>query len=275
VKKINQKGKAKAVWGSSPASSRFAKHLIPGTREFFEATMKPRNEYEIPWLFEIVPFNSFRNKKVLELGCGAGYDAYEICSKVADYTGIDIAPENVERTRKHLEFYGYQPTVIEGDAEDLEFDDESFDVVFSNGVLHHTPNIEKSFREAYRVLKNGGEFWVILYHRDSIFYWISLLLVEHYLKFGFLKRSFKERLSMLEYTTSNERPLVNVYSRKELKKMFSNSGFTVKSIWIRKLVKEDLPAIPLIGKLWRFIPQQWLDFVGKRFGWYIIAKTTK
>lgn len=237
--------------------------------------MKPRNEYEIPWLFEIVHFKSFRNKKVLELGCGAGYDAYEICSKGADYTGIDIAPENVVRTKKHLEFYGYMPTVIEGDAEDLEFDDESFDVVFSNGVLHHTPNIEKGFREAYRVLKNGGEFWVILYHRDSIFYWISLLLVEHYLKFGFMGKSFKKRLSMIEYTTSSELPLVNVYSRKEMKKMFSNSGFTVKSIWIRKLVKEDLPAIPIVGELWRFIPQRWLDFVGKRFGWYMIAKATK
>lgn len=167
------------------------------------------------------------------------------------------------------------PTVIEGDAEDLEFDDESFDVVFSNGVLHHTPNIEKSFREAYRVLKRQGEFWIVVYHKNSIFYWITLLLVDHLPMLGFLKQSFKDRLSMVEYTTSKEVPLVNVYSRKNLKELLEKSGFAIKSVWTRKLVREDLPPLPVLWRLWRFVPQQWLDFVSRKFGWYLIAKAMK
>jgi len=80
---------------------------------------------------------------------------------------------------------------------------------------------------------------------------------------------------MIEYTTSNELPLVNVYSRRELKNILQNSGFIVESLWVRKLVKEDLPSIPILQNLWQHIPQVWLDAVGKRFGWYIIAKAIK
>jgi len=275
VASLKEKEKAKSTWGASPAGTTHGHGTKPGTREFFENVIAKRSTYEIPWLFERVPFESFRNKKVIELGCGAGYDAYEFHRCGADYAGIDITPENIVRTKTHLGFYGYTPQVIEGDAENLPFADGSFEVAFSNGVLHHTPDMERSFRETRRVLKPGGEFWVILYHKTSVFYWISLFLVEHILRRGFLKRSFKNRLSMIEYTTSNELPLVNVYSRRELKNILQNSGFIVESLWVRKLVKEDLPSIPILQNLWQHIPQVWLDAVGKRFGWYIIAKAIK
>jgi hypothetical protein len=108
-----------------------------------------------------------------------------------------------------------------------------------------------------------------------VFYWVTLFLVDHVLKLGFLRRRFKERLSMIEYTTSKELPIVNVYSRADLKKRLASAGFAVESVWVRKLVKEDLPALPLIGRLWAYIPQPWLDAAGRWFGWYAIAKAIK
>ena len=148
-------------------------------------------------------------------------------------------------------------------------------MVFSNGVLHHTPDIEKSFSEVHRVLKPGGDFWVIVYHRNSIFYWMSLWFVEHLLKLGFLKRSFKERLSMIEFSTSHELPIVNVYSRATLRNMLEQAGFSVSALWVRKLLREDLPAIPLLNMFYNFIPQEVLDKAGKYFGWYLIALAHK
>jgi ubiquinone/menaquinone biosynthesis C-methylase UbiE len=272
--KITKKA-SQLVWGASPAGTTFGGGFEPGTKDFFENVLSKRSQYEMPWLFELVPFSSFCNKEVLELGCGAGYDAYEFCCNGAKYTGIDITPENINRTRKHLNYYGYSPTLLEGDAENLSFEDKTFDAVYSLGVLHHTPDIQKSFNEAYRVLKPSGDFWVIVYHKNSIVYWLTLLLVDHWLRLGFLKRSFKERLSMVEYTTSDSLPLVNVYSRSSLKKLLNNAGFTVEGLWVRKLVHLDLPAIPLVCRLWRFVPQPLLDFVGKSFGWYVIAKAKK
>jgi ubiquinone/menaquinone biosynthesis C-methylase UbiE len=266
---------SKNVWGATPAGTTFGGGAEPGTKVVFENVLNKRFSYEMPWLVELILFPSFSGKRVLELGCGAGYDAYQFCRNGADYTGIDIAPENPERVKKYLSFYGYAPKLTEGDAENLPFEDESFEVVFSNGVLHHTPDIEKSLDEAHPVLGHHGEFYVIVYHKNSIFYWIALLLYDHLLRLGFIKRGFKERLSMIEYTTSNELPLVNVYTRRGLKRMLRKSGFAVESIWVRKLVKEDLPAIPFMGRLWRYIPQPWLDFVGRYLGWYVIAKAIK
>jgi ubiquinone/menaquinone biosynthesis C-methylase UbiE len=275
------KVKARIVWGSTPAGTTFGGGAEPGTKEFFENVLKKRSTYELPFLFELIPSSSFRGMKVLEVGCGAGYDAYEFCRNGADYIGIDIAPENIERTKKHLSFYGYFPTILEGDAENLQFENDEFDVVFSNGVLHHTPDIEKSFKEAYRVLKKNGEFWVILYHKNSFFYWLTLFLISHILLMGFLKRSIRERLSMIEFTASDELPLVNVYSRRILRKHLKNAGFNIEKLWIRRLIREDFPmsSLPYVAgflkNLWLAIPQRWLNFLGKRFGWYVIARARK
>lgn len=269
------KESSKVVWGTTPAGTIWGGGARPGTKEFFENVLDKRFTYEIPWLLQLVSFTSFNKRKVLELGCGAGYDAYQFFRVGADYVGIDIAPENAERVKRYLGFYGYAPKVIQGDVENLPFEDESFEVIFSIGVLHHTPDIAKSICEAHRVLRPKGEFYVILYHKNSIFYWITLLLFDHCLGLGFTKRGFRERLSMIEYTTSQELPLVNVYTRRGLKKMLRNSGFALESLWVRKLVKEDLPAIPLFARLWRFIPRPWLDIIGRYFGWYLIVKAKK
>ncbi len=266
------KVEAQAVWGASPAGSANGMGHLPGTREFFEAALRTRSEYEMPWLFAVVPFASFRGRKVLELGCGAGFDAYEICRNGADYTGIDITPQNIGRTQNHLAFYGYAPTVQEGDAENLSFADAQFEVVFSNGVLHHTPDMPKSFREAFRVLKPGGEFWVILYHKHSVFHWVTLWLFQYILQGNFRRETFKERLGKIEYTTSKEIPLVNVYTKAEVRNILQEAGFRVETVLVRKMVKDEMPRIPLVCYLWKYIPQKAYDAASKFFGWYVIAK---
>lgn len=269
------KASTASVWGASPAGTTFAAGAQPGTQEFFASVLARRTQYEMPWLAQVIPFGSFKNKALLEVGCGAGYDAYTIVSAGAHYTGIDITPLNPERTRRHLHFYGQNPKVLVGDAENLMFAGSTFDVAFSNGVLHHTPDIETSFAEIARVLKPGGDFWVILYHKNSIFYWLSLWLVSHILRLGFRKRSFKERLAMIEYTTSGALPLVNAYSKRSLTTHLESAGFTVAGLWIRKLTREDLPGLPLVRYLYPLIPQQWLDHLGERWGWYLIAHASK
>ncbi len=269
------KDRTAKVWGASPAGAIHAPAAEPGTREFFEAARRRRNGYEIPWLADLVPFAAMAGRSVLEVGCGAGFDAYDFCRSGARYTGMDITPENPRRTRAHLALYGLTPALIRADAEDLPFRSGTFDVVFSNGVLHHTPDIGRSLREARRVLRTGGDLWVVLYHRNSFYYGITLFLFDHILYRGFRRRTLRERLSMIEYTTSGERPLVNVYSRREVRSMLAEAGLEIESLWVRKLVAEDLPDVPLFRRLWKFIPRRWLDGAGRIFGWYVIARARK
>jgi ubiquinone/menaquinone biosynthesis C-methylase UbiE len=263
-----EKLRAQHVWGASPAGARYAAGLQPGTKEFFESTAARRNEIEMASVLKLIPFQSCAGLRVLELGCGAGYDALAFCQAGADYAGIDLTGENTIRTRKHLALYGYAARVLQGDAERLAFPDRSFQFVFSNGVLHHTPDMAASFREAHRVLSANGRFWVIVYNRRSAFYALYLYLFQHILKRGYRECSFRQRLGRIEYTSSGELPLINVYSSKEVVTLLRAAGFSSIRCWIRKLNAEDLPC----QRLWRRVPQSILDWFGRAVGWYIIAE---
>jgi ubiquinone/menaquinone biosynthesis C-methylase UbiE len=271
----DDKRASKAVWGAAPAGRTFGGGADVGSREFFERVMERRSTYEQPWLPEVVPFPTLRGKDVLEIGCGAGYDALTFLRNGAHYTGIDITPENPERVRSHLSHYGLDANVLEADAEMLPFEDEQFDVVYSNGVLHHTPNMSRALEESHRVLRQGGELYVSVYNRNSVFYLLTLALTDQILRGGVLKRSLKERLSMIEDTGSDELPLVNVYSARRLRALLRSAGFGAVTTVVRKLVPEDFPPIPVVARLWARLPQPWLDVVGRRAGWYVWAHGVK
>lgn len=264
---------ARQVWGASPAGWVYGEGAAIGTREYFENVIRKRSTYELPWLAEVFLFDKTRGKKVLEVGCGAGYDAYEFCRNGANYTGVDITPENIERTKKHLSLVGFDADIRLGDAENLDFPDESFDLAFSNGVLHHIPDIRKGFREIHRILKPRGEFWLTLYHKNSVFYRLSICLWTHILRGGFLKLPLEERRSLIEYTASDARPIVNVYSKGEVQALVQQAQFSVEFLGCRKLVHEDFPGT--IARLLRPVPQKLLDRLGRVLGWYVVVRARK
>lgn len=269
------KGAAKAVWGANPAGYTFGDGAEVGSKEFFERVLERRTRYEQPWLAELVPFGTARGRRVLELGCGAGYDAYEFLRHGANYTGIDLTPENIERTKRHLSYYGYTPAVFEGDAEELAFESESFDWVYSNGVLHHTPDVRKSFCEAYRVLVPGGRFDVVLYHKSSVEYWVKNFLINHILKLRFLRQPFERTIARVESTGSDALPIVNAYTRRAVAALLEEAGFSCEGTAVRKFVAEDMPAARLLGPVWRSLPTPLLEWIGDRWGWYVIARGVK
>ncbi|MEH2513126.1 ubiquinone/menaquinone biosynthesis C-methylase UbiE [Nitrobacteraceae bacterium AZCC 1564] len=270
---MDGKREAQKTWGASPTGSTSALGYQPGTREFFDKAREFRDTIEQPWLADVVPFHQMAGKRVLEIGFGPGYDTLKFLRARAAYTGIDITPENIERTKQHLKFFGYEPDVQQGDAEDLRFPDASFDVVYSNGVLHHVPNVECAFREAWRVLNPGGEFIVLLYNRHSVHYGGVVLV--HYLSGRFRRETLAERRSRIETTSADASPIVNVYSRWELKRILESCGFEMTSIVARKCTAEDLPGASKLGRIYRLVPPAVYTAVGKIAGWYVIAKARK
>lgn len=267
MSEIDAKDRARRTWGSTPTGAANFEGLKPGSREFFERSLVFRSRIEQPWLPELIPFHTMGCLNVLEIGFGPGFDALTFMSHNAIYSGIDITPENVERTKRHLGYFGFTPDVREADAESLPFADRSFDVVYSNGVLHHTPSIEKAFSEIARVLRPGGEFYVILYHRNSIFARVSSVLDA-----AIRLIPIRDRFRNLEHNEACESPLVNLYSRKEVADMLVRAGFGVKRIDVRKLLPEDMPLFtPPLSLIYRSIPQSVYNFIGKMFGWYVIG----
>ncbi|MBI4651055.1 class I SAM-dependent methyltransferase [Candidatus Desantisbacteria bacterium] len=117
----------------------------------------------------------FKGKQVLEIGLGQGADSEQIIKRGAIWSGLDLTPESVARiqTRLSLRQLPHQ-SVKQGSVLHIPYDDRSFDIVFSHGVLHHVPNILAAQREIHRVLKPDGELIVMLYARWSLNYMISI-----------------------------------------------------------------------------------------------------
>lgn len=270
---MNGKLEAQKTWGASPTGWTSAKDETPGTRAFFDKARAFRDTVEQPWLPEVVPFHEMAGKQVLEIGFGPGYDTLKFMQANAVYSGIDITPENVDRTKKHLAFFGYEPNVQQADAENLPFPDASFDVVYSNGVLHHVPDMQKAFREARRVLKPGGEFIILLYNRYSVFYAGAVLV--HIASGRFRHETLAQRRSRIESSAANAAPLVNVYSKREITGILAGQGFTTHSIAVRKCTPEDLPGGARLAAMYRKVPQAVYDRLGRAFGWYLVVRATR
>ena len=166
------KERVRAFWQTHPCGTKFSDAEI-GTREFFASleAHRYRKEWHIPIAAN---FAATRGLKVLEIGCGIGTDGAQFAKAGADYTGIDLTAAAIELARKRFALSNLKGEFRVSDAEDLDFDNESFDLVYSHGVLHHTPDIEAALREIHRVLKPGGRAIVMLYHRGSYNYRIGI-----------------------------------------------------------------------------------------------------
>ncbi|XAL98212.1 class I SAM-dependent methyltransferase [Phycisphaeraceae bacterium D3-23] len=263
------------TWDANPAGWSHAPDDEVGSKPFFEKAYRARLDDEIPFIKTLIPWDDFEDMRVLEVGCGAGFDAFHLCEHGAAYTGIDYAPKNPARTRQHLAHFGHHPPVMRSDGEALPFADASFDVVFSNGVLHHTPDMPAAFREAQRVLAAGGAFWVVLYHKHSAHYWLSIVLFEWVLKGGFLRRSLAHQRSRIEQTGAGADVLVDVYSRSELQRILRDAGFELRGLWVRKLPGRDLPGYRVLKHVYRLAPRGLARWCEHRFGWYITAHAVK
>ncbi len=151
------------------------------TKEYFEEIEEYRYALQ-PEIFAFAQFPLFHGKKVLEIGIGAATDFLQWCRSGAEAYGIDLTEEAVRHAQHRLGLYGLEAKHISvGDCENLEFDDCTFDLVYSWGVIHHTPGTLKALSEAIRVAKHGGKGKIMIYNRHSIlawFFWVKHALLK-------------------------------------------------------------------------------------------------
>jgi SAM-dependent methyltransferase len=118
------------------------------------------------------------NKQVLEIGLGEGADSERLIRQGAYWSGVDLTAESIERVKIRLALRGLPHRELrQGSVLDLPFADNSFDMVFSHGVLHHVPDVRQAQSEIYRVLRPGGELVVMVYARWSLNYLVSIALI--------------------------------------------------------------------------------------------------
>ncbi|MGB9234781.1 MAG: class I SAM-dependent methyltransferase [Terriglobales bacterium] len=258
------KTEVQEFWDAEPCGSRYL-----GTREDFEAHARARHELE-PFIREFAGFESAAGKRVLEIGVGMGPDYLEWLKAGARATGIDLSRASLERARRRCEMAGYSPDLQEADAEHLPFPENTFDIVYSYGVMHHSPDTAQCIREARRVLKPGGVLRVMIYHHPSL---TGLLLWARYgwLHGKSIRRSVYDHLESPgtnSYTADEARALVEEFEQIEFRQEFGPGDLLLNA-----------PSARFQGTLyrliWKMYPRSLVRALGRRLGLFLLISARK
>ena len=231
-------------------------HHPVGTMEFFKDLEQYHYE-KLEYLRRIIDFKAYREKKLLEIGCGLGIDLVQFAKGGAMVTGVDLADNVIGLAKKNLELHGVNGELLVMDGEDLSFNDNSFDAVFTHGVLAYTSNAELMIREIHRVLKPGCEAILMMYHRNSWLFFIAELLG---IRLG-----------------REDAPVFKTYSIDEFQRMlkdFSQSEIVTARFPVKTRVHKGPKAViynRLFVPFFSVIPEGMV----RRFGAHLIARAKK
>jgi SAM-dependent methyltransferase len=256
---------AQKQWDTDPCGALTAAEP-GGTLEFYRAVRAHRYGVHAPWMDGALRFESWAGQRVLEIGVGLGSDHYRFAKAGCEMTALDLSREHLRHTQRHLAMERLATQAILGDAERMPFADASFDLVYSFGVLHHTPATETAVAEVCRVLRPGGTALVALYHRDSFFLWYTAL-VRGLLRGRLWSLGWRQLLSEIEYRADpgSARPLVKVYSRRQARRLFAGFGD------VHIAAHHAQP--PLWPPRLRWPPA--LEVLFAPFGWYLVVHAVK
>ena len=174
----------------------------------------------LPEILSFGDFSSLTNLNVLEVGYGIGSDSVLIAKSANKYSGIDLSEKSFEVTSKRLKLYGLNNTNLTiGTSTNLPYPDNTFDFVYSWGVVHHSGNIKKSLAEIYRVLKEGGRSKIMIYNKNSLVVFVYWLL--------YSIKDFNFTRTRAQIIADNiESPGTLILSRKEFKYILKSIGFS-------------------------------------------------
>jgi ubiquinone/menaquinone biosynthesis C-methylase UbiE len=168
-----KKEEIKNFWNQNPVGENFVEYGDGGL-EFFKRYDEFRYRTEGHILSELDKID-FKNKDILEIGIGQGADSMQIVKRGANYYGIDLTETSVQRIKDRFRLSNLPFKEIQvANAENIPYPDNYFDIVYSHGVIHHSPNIEKIVSEIHRVIKPGGKAVIMLYHKNSFNYHVSI-----------------------------------------------------------------------------------------------------
>src|SRR5579859_4613899 len=160
-------------WNRRPCNIRHSRSEI-GTRQYFDE-VEQRKYFVEPHIPGFARVEDWRGRRVLEVGCGLGTDAVNFARAGADYTGVDLSEASLALARRRFEVFGLPGRFLHANGEELasHLERGSFDLVYSFGVIHHTPHPAAVVRQVRELVTDRGEFRLMLYAKDS---WKSAMI---------------------------------------------------------------------------------------------------
>lgn len=258
--------------GTNPAPEGTREFFAEIDRRFFNASPSFRGERPFAAL---IPFESIKGKRVLEIGCGQGSHTQLLAEAGCDVTAIDLTQRAVELTKLRLALNDLTADVCEMDAERMAFGDAQFDFIWSWGVIHHSAHTDQIVRQVARVLKPGGEFRFMVYNRGAFDSYTKIVR-------GVLTGKPLRGMSIADILSFyTDGYVARFYTRKQLTRLIEENNLKTERVSVLGQTSELVP-LPDKGMMGRFkyglvgrIPPGLAEMLLRRTGSFLFAVARK
>jgi ubiquinone/menaquinone biosynthesis C-methylase UbiE len=262
------KEKVQAYWNARPCNIRHSPKPV-GTKEYFEE-VRNRKYFVESHIPKFADFPQWSGKKVLEIGCGLGTDTISFAQAGASVTAVDFSEASLSIARQRAEVYGLKTiNFIQADAEELSkyVPVQPYDLIYSFGVLHHTPNPERAFQEITKYMSSKTVFKFMVYHRASWkVFWI-------WMKYGWKFLWDVDKLIAQYSEAQIGSPVTYAYTRNSMREFLRPYGYEITEMFVDHIFPFSIPAYKEYHyrKVWyfRWMPPWMFRALEKRFGWHL------
>lgn len=247
----------KNYWNSRPCNLRHSNAPV-GSKQFFDE-VEERKYFVEPHIPGFANFSAWSGKRVLEIGCGIGTDATNFVRAGAIYTGVELSSESLKLARKRFEVYGISGRFLEGNAEKIDrlLVGETFDLIYSFGVLHHTSNLENALIGIHNLMHRNSVFKMMVYAENS---WKSAMIAA----------------GLDQPEAQYGCPIANTYNALGITEILENLDFVLTSIsqdHIFPYIVEEYKKYNYVRESWfNAMPLEVFNALEKHLGWHLLIE---
>jgi 2-polyprenyl-3-methyl-5-hydroxy-6-metoxy-1,4-benzoquinol methylase len=257
-------------WDGRPCNIRHSPKPV-GSREYFDE-VEARKYLVEPHIPGFADFGRWRGKRVLEVGCGIGTDSINFARAGAELTAVDLSPESlgVAATRAEVMGVGDRIRFLQANAEELAsvLHGEQFDLIYSFGVVHHTPRPERALTEMGKLAAPGGTIKLMVYHRRS---WKVFWILATQERGRFWKA---EELIAKHAEAQTGCPVAFTYTRREARTLVEQAGFRVRELTVDHVfpyrIRDYVEYRYVREPYFRWMPEPLFRAFERAFGWHLL-----
>jgi ubiquinone/menaquinone biosynthesis C-methylase UbiE len=257
-------------WDSRPCNIRHSPKPV-GSKEYFDE-VEARKYLVEPHIPTFAEFERWRGKRVLEVGCGIGTDSINFARAGAELTAVDLSGESLAIARQRAEVMGVADRISfrQANAEELTsvVDDGPYDLVYSFGVIHHTPHPERALAQMRDLAAPGSTLKLMVYHRRSwkVFWILALQERGRFWKADELIAKHSEAQTGC--------PVTFAYTRGEARELVERNGFRLRELEVDHVFPykiDDYVEYRYVKEpYFRWLPERLFRAFERRFGWHLL-----
>jgi 2-polyprenyl-3-methyl-5-hydroxy-6-metoxy-1,4-benzoquinol methylase len=242
-------------WNARPCNLRHSNSPV-GTKQYFDE-VEERKYFVEPHIPAFADFPNWAGKRVLEIGCGIGTDATNFSRNGAIYTGVELSSESLKLAKQRFDVFGLSGRFIEGNAEEIDqlLKGETFDLIYSFGVLHHTPNLEMALKAIRTLMEPSSVFKMMVYAKNS---WKSAMIAA----------------GLDQPEAQNGCPIANTYTHSEVSDILDLSGFVVTNLSQNHIFPykvDEYKNYNYVREPWfQVMPEGVFAAMEKQLGWHLM-----